>query len=65
MLTKLKREHREPLDAKEVKIIPIATISDEEMVKQWLNENKPTVADKIEYEPWNTGLKVNGKSSVW
>jgi hypothetical protein len=61
----INKEHRDSLDTKEVKVIPRATMSDEEMVKEWLKKNKPTVKEFIEYEPWYTGLKVNGQSSVW
>lgn len=61
----INKEYRESLDTKEVKVIPVATMSDEEMVKQWLKKNKPTVKEDIEYEPWCTCLKINGQSSVW
>lgn len=61
----INKEHRESLIEKEKKVIPRATMSDEEMVKEWLNKNKPTVKEAIEHEPWKTGLKINGQSSVW
>jgi ribosomal protein S27E len=61
----INKEHRESLASKETEIIPRAVMSDEDMVKRWLENNKPTVKEVVEYESWSSGLKVNGKSNIW